>query len=290
MYCSLCLWKRSIDYASNLIPLPKWQTWMGILSFVEPLKLGRFCDAGPGSVPQTLAALFFSVFVIGLTPFAYMSLFISDKQLFAAEAGSRLYHTTAYYLAMVTANLPFTVMNGITLCLSMYAMIGLRQDVAVIGMTVAVAAVHSLIGVQFMVLSAFVAPNQDLAFVIAVTYSAFNILLAGFLVRIQDLIVPLRIVSYAMFTHYTFEAFVTLQYSDRGSGCPANLPSSPTPETFGAAHTGKEGADPCESLLNYYGFRMSPGECLASLAGLLAVLHIVSYMGLDRVRRRIARR
>lgn len=246
--------------------------------------------AGPGSVPQTLAALFFSVFVIGLTPFAYMSLFIADKQLFAAEAGSRLYHTTAYYLAMVTANLPFTILNGITLCLSMYAIIGLRKDVAVIWMTVAIAAVHSLIGVQFMVLSAFVAPNQDLAFVIAVTYSAFNILLAGFLVRIQDLIVPLRVLSYGMFTHFTFEAFVTLQYSDRGSGCPAKLPSSPTPETFGAAITSDKGADPCESLLDYYGFKLTPGECLACLITLLGVLHLISYVGLDRVRRRITRR
>jgi hypothetical protein len=219
-----------------------------------------------------------------------MSLFIAEKQLFAAEAGSRLYRTSAYYLAMVTANLPFTIINGVTLCLSIYAMIGLRQDAAVIGMTVVISAVHSLIGVQFMVLSAFVAPNQDLAFVIAVTYSAFNILLAGFLVRLHDLIVPLRVLSYGMFTHFTFEAFVTLQYSDRGSGCPANLPSSPTPETFGAAHKAVAGVDACTSLLDYYGFKMSAGACLGALLGLLGVLHVISFIGLDRVRQRTAQR
>ena len=52
----------------------------------------------------------------------------------------------------------------------------------------AVACMHSLVAVQALVLCAFITPNQDLAFVLAVSYDVLSSLLAGVWVHIGNLV------------------------------------------------------------------------------------------------------
>ena len=47
---------------------------------------------------------------------------------------------------------------------------------------------HSLVAVQALVLFAFMTPNQDLAFVLAVSYDVLSSLLAGVWVHIGNLV------------------------------------------------------------------------------------------------------
>lgn len=54
--------------------------------------------------------------------------------------------------------------------------------------TAAVACMHSLVAVQALVLFAFMTPNQDLAFVLAVSYDVLSSLLAGVWVHIGNLV------------------------------------------------------------------------------------------------------
>ena len=56
----------------------------------------------------------------------------------------------------------------------------------------AVACMHSLVAVQALVLFAFMTPNQDLAFVLAVSYDVLSSLLAGVWVHIGNLVRLIR--------------------------------------------------------------------------------------------------
>ena len=56
----------------------------------------------------------------------------------------------------------------------------------------AVACMHSLVAVQALVLCAFITPNQDLAFVLAVSYDVLSSLLAGVWVHIGNLVCLFR--------------------------------------------------------------------------------------------------
>ncbi len=51
-----------------------------------------------------------------------------------------------------------------------------------------VACLHSLVAVQVLVLCAFLTPNQDLAFVAAVSYDVLSSLLAGVWVYIGNMV------------------------------------------------------------------------------------------------------
>jgi len=53
-----------------------------------------------------------------------------------------------------------------------------------------VAGLHSLVAVQVLVLCAFLTPNQDLAFVLAVSFDVLSSLLAGVWVQIKYLVQP----------------------------------------------------------------------------------------------------
>lgn len=83
---------------------------------------------------------------------------------------------------------------------------GLRYTDKAVLASAAVACLHSLVAVQALVLCAFITPNQDLAFVLAVSYDVLSSLLAGVWVHIGNLVracsspacKPLRTEAYAI--------------------------------------------------------------------------------------------
>lgn len=65
---------------------------------------------------------------------------------------------------------------------------GLRYTARAVVLSTVVASLHSLVAVQVLVLCAFLTPNQDLAFVLAVSYDVLSSLLAGVWVYIGNLV------------------------------------------------------------------------------------------------------
>lgn len=65
---------------------------------------------------------------------------------------------------------------------------GLRYTAKAVLASAAVSCLHSLVAVQALVLCAFITPNQDLAFVLAVSYDVLSSLLAGIWVHISNLV------------------------------------------------------------------------------------------------------
>jgi hypothetical protein len=115
-------------------------------------------------------------------------MFVADRQFFIVDPARSLYKTSVYYLSLMVVNAAITVLNGAILLLIVYSMIGLRYDARAIALSVAVAGLHSLVAVQLLVLAAFITPNQDLAFVIAVSYNTLSALLSGVWVHIANMV------------------------------------------------------------------------------------------------------
>lgn len=97
----------------------------------------------------------------------------------------------------------------------MYGLIGLRDSPRAILLTVVTVGLLSLIGVQILVLSAYLTNSQDLAFVVAVTYVVWSVLLGGFVVRLSELFTVLRGLSYLFPLRYTFQALNKLQVTSQ---------------------------------------------------------------------------
>lgn len=108
----------------------------------------------------------------------------------------------------------------------MYGLIGLRYTARAVLLTMVTVGLLSLVGVQILVLSAYLTSSQDLAFVVAVTYVTWSILLGGFIVRLSDLYTVLRGLSYLFPLRYTFQALVQLQVRHFSTFVPRPRPIS----------------------------------------------------------------
>ena len=71
---------------------------------------------------------------------------------------------------------------------SIYDVPGLRYTDKAVLATAAIGCLHSLVAVQALVLCAYITPNQDLAFVLAVSYDVLSSLLGGVWVHIGNLV------------------------------------------------------------------------------------------------------
>ena len=73
---------------------------------------------------QNSAAIFMTLLIITLMPFAYMALFVADKQFFREDPAQSLYRSFMYYLSIVGVNAIVSTINGVIIMLLVYAMLG----------------------------------------------------------------------------------------------------------------------------------------------------------------------
>ncbi|BDA40680.1 ABC transporter G family member 22 [Coccomyxa sp. Obi] len=244
---------------------------------------------GHDGVQQTFSAIFFAALVLALVPFTYMSMFVADRHFFVVDPARPLYNTAVYYVSIMAVNAFVTVINSAVLILILYAMIGLRYTAEAVVLSTVVASLHSLVAVQVLVLCAFLTPNQDLAFVLAVSYDVLSSLLAGIWVYIGNMVGFLKVVSYATFFRYTVNAFLHLQYAERDDGC--GLTPTLTPQQAAAVASGHAAAPPngrqaCDGVLSAADMQLSLGGCIGGLVVLLFLLHCASFAALARYTRR----
>ncbi len=65
---------------------------------------------------------------------------------------------------------------------------GLLSTARAVLLTLLITALHSLCSVQLLVMMANLCPNQDLAFVLAVSYTTLCVLLSGYFVRLVHVV------------------------------------------------------------------------------------------------------
>jgi len=284
--------RNPTDVASRTL-LSTWVGTIGGLVFIAT-------PAGPNSVFQRLAVLFFTMMIFELLPFCYMSLYIADRKFYAADVASGLYHPCAYYLAHSAAASPFIALNAAIGGLSAYGLANLRYTPQAVFIYATLAAVGALIAVQLVVLCVYLTPNQDLAFVLAVSYVAISILLGGFYAPLKDIkIAPLRWLSYLSYPRYTFQGMVRnelLPDKYRPQGCLSNallgateaeINNLRTNATLQAASGG--GGFDCKMVANgvgaldFWDFKLTWKAIVPGMACFYFGFHVLSYLCLSRL-------
>ncbi|KAK9823456.1 hypothetical protein WJX72_002882 [[Myrmecia] bisecta] len=253
-------WRAVLGYLRN--PLDVMARLL--LSLTVGILVGiTFLNATKGhfSVQYRMNVLFTTVFGLVLIPFAHMTVYVHDKLFFVADMRANLYQASAYYVAQTLAGLPFVLLNGMIQLLATYALVGLRNTASAILGSALLCGLHSLNGVQLLAWSSYMMPNHDLAFVNGVGYVTCCILLTGYLVRIMDLVAPLRILSYIFPLRMVYCALVRLQFEGTTEGAQVLHPSETNP----------------------YDIMLSVGQNVAILLGINASLHVLAFAALWRL-------
>ncbi|KXZ56416.1 hypothetical protein GPECTOR_1g370 [Gonium pectorale] len=222
------------------------------------------------SVRSRTDVMFIEVCVLLLLPYVYMSLYTADKQYYMADLGAKLYHPSAYYVAKVLAVLPFGVLSMLVFSFTIYGMAGLRKEVGPLAEHGVMCVLAYLIASQVLYAAAIATPNQDTAFMVAIAWTAVNILMSNYLAA---------------------------EYRGRVSSCssgfgtpvlsvlPEYLPGNPAlhPENYLKRLLGTPGPDctvDTNLILRYFGMREPFWRLAVILLGYLGVLHLITYAAL----------
>lgn len=108
-----------------------------------------------------------------------------------------------------------------------------------------------------LVLSAYVTPNQDMSFVISTAYVVISVLLAGFLVKLQDLLSFMRVISIVTPARYGYQILITNQFKGTSR----------------------------QSILAYFDIRVPEANNFAALLVIYIVLQASTLLALHRLHR-----
>ncbi|KAL6748511.1 ABC-2 type transporter-domain-containing protein [Haematococcus lacustris] len=226
-----------------------------------------------------------------LIPYVYMGLYTSDRRFFLADMASGLYKPSLYYMAKVLACLPAHLLPAVSYALITYGLAGLRHSVHAVLHVVLLTCLIYLVAAQVLHCAAVLAPNQDLAFVISIAWTAVNILACNYLILYSQMelqwLAHLRWVGAMGFAfsgmareellHAHFDCSGGLVPEDVTRLLPQLLPRSPLlTSTFAMQALARPGAG-CrlsgDALIEYYGLgRPFPLTCGLLLA-YLVVMH-----------------
>lgn len=182
------------------------------------------------SIIPITRAVFVETTAFNLLPFIYLSLHSADKRFFIADAAAGLYHPSAYYAAKVLVSLPFEVLTILTLAFITYGMVGLSLDsgnaewgppmlehmvIVILGY---------LVASQFLRFSALIAQSQDAGFMVAIAWTAINLLLSNTLIQFDKMTVQwISQLRYLSAMWYTVGGLVRAQYMGQEVNCTSGL-------------------------------------------------------------------
>ncbi|KAI8467922.1 MAG: hypothetical protein J3K34DRAFT_523385 [Monoraphidium minutum] len=249
-------------------------TWISVLIGLIYYNL----DGSLGSLRSRLNVLYVQPTIFLLLPYVYMSLYSADKQYYVADATARLYRPSAFYAAKQLAILPFAVLNVLVFSLILYGMAGLRQEA--LSVVLACAAV--------------ITPNQDIAFMVAIAWTAVSMLMSNFMVRFADMSqVWLSQLRYISAMAFAFEGFTTAEFKGGSYSCagglpadvigylPSFLPNTTSLQTPLVTRTLTSPGEGCVinlgAVLDYFNIFKPIWMIVVILAGYLGVLHLLTF-------------
>jgi len=212
----LAITRNPADVAGRMLIF----TWISIFLGLIYFDLGN----NIADLRSRMNVLFIQPVIFLLLPYVYMSLYTSDKQYFIADVSAKLYSPSAYYVAKQLAILPFAILNVLVFSYTLYGMAGLRYNVmAAVGNGILSTLLY-LIAAQVLSFAAIVAPNQDIAFMLAIGWTAVNLLMSNFLVRYVDMRHHwLSYLRYLSAMGYTFAGLLQLEFSGLTVSCAGGL-------------------------------------------------------------------
>ncbi|KAL6756257.1 ABC-2 type transporter-domain-containing protein [Haematococcus lacustris] len=238
-----------------------------------------------------------------LMPYISMSLYTSDRQYYLADISSSLYRPIIYYIAKVCATLPANLLSAIIFSLITYGMAGLRHSALACVRVTTILSILSLIAVQVLHCAAILAPNQDMAFMMAIAWTAVNLLMSNFFIMYSQMafnwLSQLRWIS-AM--GYAFGGLAQEELRHAAYNCsqgiapgivsllPRLLPNTPALNSPLVSQSLNNPGASCElrgdALLQYFNLTRPFAATLGIMLGYLLVMHILTYLALVLVSRK----
>eukprot|EP00884_Botryococcus_braunii_P014363 jgi/Botrbrau1/22928/Bobra.0030s0006.1 len=211
------MWRNLLAYLRNPADVAGRLIMYLFIGLVLGLVFLQDRRGGELTAIQLMLIIFFTLIPNALQPFTQMSIYLWDRQFYLDESASNLYSPLAYYTAQNLVSLPFTIATTQALWLTMYGFMNLANSAYAIIVSMIAQSVISVLGFQVVSMFSFLLPNQDSAMLACITHATMNILLAGFVVHVQDLIPLMRVVSYVMPMRFTYQIMMRLQLESTSS-------------------------------------------------------------------------
>ncbi|KAL6748515.1 ABC-2 type transporter-domain-containing protein, partial [Haematococcus lacustris] len=171
--------RNPADVAGRLITF----SWLAVLIGLVFFNLGT----SPEGLRNRLNLLAWNTLFYLLIPFINMGLYTSDRRFFLADMASGLYKPSLYYMAKVSVSLPCYLLAALSYALITYGLAGLRHDPLSVLHSAALQCTLGLIAAQVLHFSAVLAPNQDMAFMIAIIWTAVNVMTSNFFILLSQM-------------------------------------------------------------------------------------------------------
>jgi len=293
--CRVLLWREVLSVTRNPADVAGRClifTWLAVFIGLIFYNLPTTAD----SLRARLNVIHVAPVIMLLMPFVYMSLFTADKEYFIQDVSAKLYRPSAYYVAKQLAVLPFGILNSLLFAFTLYGLVGLRRRGASVGMMGAMSVLVYLVAAQVLTLCAVYLPNQDLAFMFAIAWTAVNLLLGNFMVRYKDMTqVWFSQLRYLSTLGYAFDGYAQAEFGGVSYSCagglspymssylPTYLPNL-LPVVRSQMGTMNQARPDCTidlgKILDYFGLHRRFWVTCVILVGYLGVLHIATYLGL----------
>jgi len=158
-----------------------------------------------------IGALFFSCMSLALAPYASMSLFVYDRQFYAADLAAGLYRAFPYYWGSLVVEFFLSIVMGLLYALTTFYMVGLHGS---IGLYIAICIFTMLVSAQLAQLMALLASTQDIAMAMGCAYTAVSLLVSGFLVSYPSLGSTLSWAQWLAYPKYSLGALAINEFQE----------------------------------------------------------------------------
>ncbi|EGC33021.1 hypothetical protein DICPUDRAFT_98693 [Dictyostelium purpureum] len=168
---------------------------------------------------KMIGVIFFLITGLCLTPFAVISLFLSQRTLFNAERASKVYHSFPYYLATVTVEsfvVFFVAIINAAIC---YLLARLRWDASYFFYAMMVYYFVQLLSDYLICTLANMTGASDITFAYGSGFCVIFMLFAGFFVPVQELPVSFGWLHYINPLFYSFASLMQVQFKDLELEC-----------------------------------------------------------------------
>ena len=186
-----------------------------ITRFIQYLVLGLFIGwlffrlgDTQSTINERTSLIYMSITIIAAYEMlAALTVFLSQREILYRERDSGFYPTSAYWLAKQLSLLPFQLFYPAVFIFLIYWLSGLQTVWYKFGIFFGIIEFVGLYCSSFgLVIGAFFPPS------IAITLGPFTTVLAlissGFLVNFENIVIPIRYVTYLSFTRWAYEALL----------------------------------------------------------------------------------
>lgn len=197
--------------------------------FVQYLIIGLFIGwlyfrlgDNQSTINERTSLLFICITVIAAYEMlAALTVFLSQREILYRERDSGFYSTSAYWIAKQASLLPFQLFYPAVFIFPIYWLSGLQTDWYKFAIFFGIIEMVALFCSSFgLVIGAFFPPS--LAVTLGPLTNVLALVASGFLINFDNIVIPIRYVTYLSFTRWTYDALLQNEFTGLEFTCDSN--------------------------------------------------------------------